>query len=385
MIHRRGVLGVAAVATTTHVSAAQSSSLKQLSVVGRAIELREQRGEFDGQMAMTSAAHHHGDAGGGIFGWCVDDTRSDDGGLVFDAGGQSGRWIRQVDACAVSLAWFGGVADGVTDNSDVFDRAWAACKQHGYRLGIPPGRYHLSRLFEIQGGGDYTPSRIEAFGAVIDNTVIVSGYRTSIVGLTVDGAAEYGFVFLRGQGAAHAMLTARNCGKSGFYCGSFRDDEQARFGKNMQITRSHFDSCLAKSNAGAGWTIDGRASVNRSWFNANHINNLASIDNRGAGLEIRGGGGPEGESQVNYNVFTNLNCERNGGLSLRCETGRLNSFVGGHFADKDDDGLSSRMDRGANFFLGGRHAGDVSLERMVGFTNSGGAEARGIIASVPGV
>lgn len=373
---------MAAVTGVAQASAAQSSTLPDVRLVQRAIDLRDQSGNFDGQMAIASSAYHLGDGGGGLFRWSGQATRTDDGGVVLGAVGQHGRWLRQVDTSTISLAWFGAVANGAEDSSEAFERAWASSRSQGYPLFIPPGRYHISRPFEVDGGGDYTPSRVEAFGAVVDNTVILSGYRTSIVGLTVDGAAEHGFVFLRGQGASHQMLTARHCGGSGFFCGSTRDNDEAPFGKNMQVTRSHFDSCVAKSNAEAGWTIDGRAKANRSWFNANHVNNLASIDNGGAGLEIRGGSGPAGESQANYNVFTNLTCERNGGLSLKCETGRLNSFVGGHFADKHDDGTSSQMKRGANFFFGGRHAGDVSVSDLVGFTNSGGTKTRGIISSV---
>jgi hypothetical protein len=119
----------------------------------------------------------------------------------------------------VSVKDFGAVGDGATDDYFAFSAAATYCNDNNFHsLLIPPGNYHLSEIWRAPAGGSYVPCATIAYGAVVDNSIVVSG-GAGIQGLTVDGAADCGFCFLRGQGSYHSYLVAKNCGSYGVYFG----------------------------------------------------------------------------------------------------------------------------------------------------------------------
>lgn len=375
MINRRAFFGVATLGGTVPVGVAQAVQV--------ASDLRRRPGLQDGEMLDIPHIHGAGDAAGGRFFWQAQSFEPDDGGMVFAPFvHRAGRWVRQSHA-PVNVLWFGAQGDGVTDDLASFQRAWDYVGRSGAAaMLVPPRRYHLSAPIVFGGGRDFVPSRIDAYGAVFDNTVVIAGFRMSIAGMTVKRAPGEGFVFMRGQGAYHQALTAIECGGAGFLAGAIGTSGR-QYGQNSQVTRAQFDSLLAKGNAGPGWAVTGTAFQNRSWFNANQVNNFSAIGNRGEGFITVPGHGPKKGSTMNYNIFTNLNCEGNARISLRLDIGRQNTFLGGHLVDKDENGYCVVFSQKGNLIYGGRYVGDVTMHGTFGIFNSAGRAQRGTTSQFP--
>ena len=299
-------------------------------------------------------------------------TNTDSSQLVYTQGGvgASSRTVQSRLRDSVSVKDFGAVGDGVTDDLAAFNAVSAYCENNNVSiLLIPPGNYHLSDYWVMPTLGSYVQLRVIGSGAVLDNTVVCNR-GVNVTGLTVDGSPEYGFVFLRGQGALFEYLTARNCTLGGFYCGTGPSN---KYGANYQVTRSTFTQLIASNNSGPGWLFDGTATANRSWFNANAVISFGAENNDGIGFNVGTFTGPSGANEHNYNVFLNMNIEgAYVGLALRDITGRQNTYIGGHFVNTDGSGFSVKISDSANFVFGGRTVGDVDFSGVdFAYLNSG--------------
>jgi len=157
-----------------------------------------------------------------VLGWSVNIGTETSANLVSYAPAGTGAVVTSVQAKLqeiVSVKDFGAVGNGVTDDWAAFEAARTYCNDNEvHSLLIPPASYHLSEPWFVPSGGSYVPCRTVGDGAIVDNTVIIGG-GTGLCGLTVDGAADAGFVVIRAQGAYHEYLVAKNCGSYGFYFG----------------------------------------------------------------------------------------------------------------------------------------------------------------------
>lgn len=107
-----------------------------------------------------------GDKGGGLFvKVATDTTTADNGGTVIvDGGGR--RWYRDTGGGALSVRWFGAVADGITDCTPAFQAVinWMMTNQGG-ELHIPAGRYALAAPVVINiASTSYTGPRVRIHG-----------------------------------------------------------------------------------------------------------------------------------------------------------------------------------------------------------------------------
>lgn len=130
-----------------------------------------------------------------------------------------GRALNEKLTESVSVKDFGAVGDGTTDDLPAFIAARDYCNSNDiHLLVIPPGRYHLEGIWSVPSGGSYIPCTTLAYGAIVDNTVVLSG-GTGLHGLRVEGSPDCGFVITRAQGAYHTHIVAASCAAHGFYFG----------------------------------------------------------------------------------------------------------------------------------------------------------------------
>ncbi len=284
----------------------------------------------------------------------------------------------------VNASWLGAVPLPGIDMHPALTKAWEFTINTGIRrLIVPNGNYHLEAPWRIFGAnGTLLPFQIDGFGAVLDNTVVIGSQSASLRGLAVVGAPRHGFVFLRGQGAVHEHLIARDCGLDGFYFGIDRGVNN--YGANFQVTRCVFSGLIAANNGRHGWLMDGFSTANRSWFNANSVISFGSIGNTGKGFYWIGGSGPNGGSQNNYNTYVNMNCEGNDDISIELPEGRANTFVGGHFVDADSLGYTFRTPAPYNVSIGGRNVGKMERSSFA-YVNTGETGESGITGFINGV
>lgn len=367
---------------------------------------------------------------------------------------------------SVSVKDFGAKGDGTTDDLAAFNAASDYCEDNTVRhLVIPAGVYNLSDYWVAPHILTYENVTVEAFGARVNETVVVGS--CSILGLQVNGSPDAGFVFLRGQHAYHAYLLSEN-NHYGFYWGiasrqyitvadstGFQVGETVTGGtsssdgvikaivgnqlqlvkcntgdaakffaaaetvtggtssasstvssvlrpygnkhgfNNYQFTRSSLVQCTAKDSVNKSWFWDGSATANRSWFNANSVISPTANDTGGKGWRVSSYAGPSGNSEHNYNVFSNINIE--GGLSpystqpqaapgtnrsLEDTTGRQNTFLGGHFVNQNSSGESVQISDSNNFVLGGRYTGTQDIAAPFKFYNTDATGEGGILASL---
>lgn len=298
---------------------------------------------------------------------------------IFDGMLISGTWtVEHVNVC-----WFGAKTDPTFDSQPAFDNAtiFANSVEGAKRILIPSGKYHLEEVWKIGSAAGWNPVNVDGYGAILDNTVVVATTGIGLRGLTIDGAQRHGVVFLRGQGAHHEHLLAQNCGLDGFYCGA--DLGGGDYGANFQVTRSVFTSLVALNNGRHGWYMEGASTANRSWFNANSVIGFAAVSNAQKGFVWQGGTGPNGASQMNYNTFLNMNCEGNDDISVDLPEGRANTFIGGHFVDKDSSDYCMRLDGPFNFNFGGRYIGQVENPAFI-YSNTDQSGEGGIIGNIKG-
>lgn len=284
----------------------------------------------------------------------------------------------------VNAAWFGVVPLPGIDMQPALAKAWEFTFDVGVRrLVVPSGNYHLDTPWRIVGNNPLMlPIQVDGFGAVLDNTIVIGSQSASLRGLAVAGAPRHGFVFLRGQGAVHEHLIARDCGLDGFYFGI--DSGAGNYGANFQVTRSVFSGLIASGNGRHGWLMEGFSTANRSWFNANAVIGFGSINNTGKGFHWIAGSGPNGGSQNNYNTYVNMNCEGNDDISVHLPEGRANTFIGGHFVDADSLGYTFRTPDPYNVSLGGRNVGAMERSNFA-YVNTGSNNEGGIIGYINSV
>lgn len=249
---------------------------------------------------------------------------------------------------------YGAACDGITDDIASFDAAARDIASGQItRLEIE-GDCSLSSPWFITGQRHYRNVVIDGGGATLNNTVVLNASGVSIKSLSVRNSPSHGFVFLRGQGASHDLLTAAENNGHGFYFGI----DDGMFGRNSQVTNVLFSMLSAVDNAGDGFRWDGAAESNRSWLNANTFLHPVSRGNSGKSWNSIFGSGPNGESRISYNTIISAQFEVNGGIPDFGLSSAL-TFVGGHFVDKDVNGSSALMGR-RSYSFGGRYVGSVT-------------------------
>lgn len=92
---------------------------------------------------ITFGYYAAGDGGEGEYWYDSTDTTSSDNGGTIIVASDGGRW-KLAYSTAISVKQFGAKADGVTDDYAAFANTWAAIKQTGGILNIPPGNYLLN-------------------------------------------------------------------------------------------------------------------------------------------------------------------------------------------------------------------------------------------------
>jgi hypothetical protein len=144
------------------------------------------------------------------------------------------------------------------------------------------------------------------------------------------------------------------------------------YGGNAQVTRTSFVNCIAYNNDMHGWFMDGVCTANQSWFNANTLTGCAGIANaNGSGYRVGYGNGPSGGNEHNYNTFAGFNVEQNSSAAGSCpfddQTGRQNTYLGGHFVTADTAQLCFRAADSVNFIYGGRYVGTQDLTGVASY------------------
>lgn len=153
------------------------------------------------------------------------------------------------------------------------------------------------------------------------------------------------------------------------------------YGINTQVTRSTFNSCGAYDIDNAGWYVDGTTTgTNRSWFNACTTTGLSLVSCDGKSYKVRGySGGNGGGSQANYNTHVGMNIESGAANeSIFDNTGRQNTFIGGHIVKTNGAGVSVNISDAYNYLFGGRYLGTVDANSNAGIfhaSDMGGSQA----------
>jgi len=254
---------------------------------------------------------------------------------------------------SATIASYGAVCDGLTDDIGAFNNASADLANGTIAKLEIGGDCNLSAPWYITGNLHFKNVVIEAWGASVNNTVIVAASGVSIKGLSVENSPSDGFVFIRGQGGNHEQLSARNNAGHGFYFGT----RNGTYGFNSQISNVVFTLPSAIGNSGDGFRWDGKASANRSWLNASTFIQPVARGNIGASWTLVPGVGPNGPSRTNYNTIISAQFEANGGIA-KFPGSRAYTFIGGHFVDQDSAGNSAEFGD-ISYIFGGRYTGSI--------------------------
>lgn len=258
-----------------------------------------------------------------------------------------------VASAGVSISSYGAVCDGITDDSVAFAQAANDLSNGTISVLEIRGDCHLTSPWVLTGNNHYQSNVIDAWGATVDNTVIVKASGLSIKGLSVVGSSSDGFVFLRGQGASHERLSAVSNAGHGFYFGTRGNT----YGANSQVTNTVFMLPTSIDNGQDGFHWDGAASANRGWFNANTLIQPVARDNTGRAWGHTAGSGPNGTSRTNYNTIISPQFESNGAIA-NFTGSRAFTFLGGHMVDRNSAGESVEFGD-ISYILGGRYVGDI--------------------------
>ncbi len=209
--------------------------------------------------------------------------------------------------------------------------------------------------------------RISGYGATFNQTVRFAARALNVAGLRVVNAPGPGFTFARSQQSQFTDLQALDCKGSGFLLGGV---------EGAQVTFGLWTNCMALGNTQHGWELV--ADDEKSWVNANTFLNCVSRFNGGTGLVAR-----SAKARVNYNHFFALQIEGNGGMSVDFGTGaRDNDLHGGHFVDKDKNGVAVELGKGHNQMFGGRSVGLVNGGSAV-ITQSPAYTGKGMLVRMP--
>lgn len=205
-------------------------------------------------------------------------------------------------------------------------------------LQVAPGSYSTSDTDPISTKLNRN-LHINAYGALINSTLLVRQTDQSIRGLRVDGAAGHGFDFYYGTGGHFQDLTAANCGSAGYRLGGAQD---------RQVANATFITCYSAANTGQGWILDG--SFLNNWVNANTFTGCLARDNGGIGWDLSAGGA------IEYNTFVGCEAENNVTYSVHVGSGiAANTWTGGHMTTQ------ARFDSSKNYVVGGRWANGFDL------------------------
>lgn len=139
----------------------------------------------DGAGCLVKGYYAAGDGGGGLFYWDANSSAAANGGTIIAPDAGAGRWKRLYSG-PVNLRWFGAKGDGVTDDVDSIQAAFAALETGG-RLEIPAGAYLFSETLVLNRSaslvGFGSVSRQLEDGANVNSAVrfIYSGDETALL------------------------------------------------------------------------------------------------------------------------------------------------------------------------------------------------------------
>ena len=244
----------------------------------------------------------------------------------------------------------------------------------GGDIHLAPGSYQLakplvlSREKAARETAERLPIiRISGYGATFNQTINVTGRALHVAGLRVMNAPGPGFSFARSQQSHFTDLQAIDCRNSGFLLGG---------AQGTQVAFGLWINCMALGNTQHGWELV--ADDEKSWVNANTFLNCISRFNGGSGLVAR-----SAKAKVNYNHFFAMQIEGNAGMSVDFGTGaRDNDLHGGHFVDRDKNGVAVELGRGHNQMFGGRSVGLVNGGSAV-ITQSPAYTGKGMVVRMP--
>lgn len=146
----------------------------------------------DGQKIDVLGFSTPGDGGGGTFFYSADSVATANAGICVAPNSGSGRWLRVYNG-PISVAWFGAVGDGSTDDTTAISNAIAAGTHHSVILFEPKKQYRVTNQINIYGKTNLT---LSGYGASIttDSSTNIRKFRFtsctggSVRGLRFDGA-----------------------------------------------------------------------------------------------------------------------------------------------------------------------------------------------------
>ena len=201
---------------------------------------------------------------------------------------------------------------------------------------IEPGIYREDLIVDQPGNH---PLKVSGYGVVIEG----SGIQVRRSGVILEGFiirnSKIGLSMLRGQGSRVSDVRIESC-ETGLFFGD----------ENTQVAWSSFQNiAVLNSQYGIRWEY---SSPEKSWCNANKFDTLA----------LRGCENPmfadNRQDRINYNTFINMQIEGGNSISVHMPYARQNTFIGGHFVQKDASGKAATLGP-FNHLFGGRYVGTV--------------------------
>lgn len=246
---------------------------------------------------------------------------------------------------------------------------------------IQPGIYNCSRpvIFAYKDNTvDFNHKLISAYGAQINNWLIVHDTCLSVHGITIKGSPTHGFTALRSQGASYEDISVINATGDGFrFAGTgtikttVNGVANTVIDTNYQVTRGEFIRCIANGCGGIGFNFLGTATVNRSWCNQTNFSSCSVINCGGVGLSVVEALGPAPQnlaSQFNYNTFVNCGFEVNATTprhSMDLSATTALTFIGGHYANANAAGQAIKLRNCTHLYMfGGRMAGSLDADTI---------------------
>lgn len=141
-------------------------------------ELRSREGDFEGQIITLLGYYEAGEKEPLNYKW-TSEQGIDDGGAVINT--ESGSW-EVVFSNYLGILDFGGVGDGVTDNTLMIEKALRYCSLKKIQLVVTEGVFRMTRTVNIYNGYVDVLSNKGVFGIIISHDYLMS--TTPVSGLT---------------------------------------------------------------------------------------------------------------------------------------------------------------------------------------------------------
>lgn len=135
----------------------------------------------DGEVVYINGHTTQLDGGQGPWQWDATSTAADDNGRTLKlTDTATGRLVR--DDEIVTVAQYGAASDGITDDIDAFDAAWASIKETGGTIVIQPGPYLLNSPWEMDPSSSLPYLyKVTGFGAEIKAGPLVTDHAFKII------------------------------------------------------------------------------------------------------------------------------------------------------------------------------------------------------------